>query len=128
MINGLIARPGRVAGMAQCVVASRVVFEATAVGDHSVTSAICAMRMKERRSSAWALIRLDGTGGCDGVSQPVARARTLSTAPLNLSWSPTVGPFEVYCHIVYDDQPAGSVPAVDAYRAIHNGLVAAKPA
>ncbi|GHD40731.1 hypothetical protein GCM10010335_41910 [Streptomyces galbus] len=32
--------------------------------------------------------------------QPFARAWTRSRAPLNLSWSPTVGPVEVYCHIV----------------------------
>lgn len=32
--------------------------------------------------------------------QPVASALTRSRAPLNLSWSPTVGPDDVYCQIV----------------------------
>jgi hypothetical protein len=59
--------------------------------------------------------------------QPFTRARNRSMAPLKRSWSPTVLPDEVYCHIVYSDQPAGRVPAVEAYRAIHNGLVLPKP-
>ncbi len=39
-------------------------------------------------------------GTRDVRRQPSARACTRSSAPLNLSWSPTVGPEEVYCHIV----------------------------
>lgn len=41
-----------------------------------------------------------GEGGADAAGQPFARACTRSKAPLNLSWSPTVGPVEVYCQIV----------------------------
>src|SRR5690606_11306175 len=63
-----------------------------------------------------------------GAGQPRAKVRTRSTVPLKRSWSPTVGPVEVYCHIVYVPQPAGSSPTVEAYRAIHSGVLAAKPA
>ncbi len=43
-----------------------------------------------------------------------AKSRRVSWEPLKRSWSPTVMPLEVYCHIVYDDQPAGSGPTVEA--------------
>ncbi len=43
---------------------------------------------------------------------PAAKIRTPSRVPLKRSWSPTVGPVEVYCHIVYVVQPAGSSPTV----------------
>ncbi len=42
----------------------------------------------------------DGRPHTDSRGQPLASACTRSSAPLNLSWSPTVGPEDVYCHIV----------------------------
>ncbi|GED90098.1 hypothetical protein TNCT6_71830 [Streptomyces sp. 6-11-2] len=54
------------------------------------------------REGPWA--REGGPGAftlrAPGPYQPLASAFTRSSAPLNLSWSPTVGPDEVYCHSV----------------------------
>lgn len=41
--------------------------------------------------------------------QPLASACTRSRAPLKRLWSPTVGPVEVYCHIVWKPQPHGQL-------------------
>jgi hypothetical protein len=54
-------------------------------------------------------------------------SRNTSGEPLNRSWSPTVSPDDVYCHIVYADHPAGNAPTDEAYRATHNGFVEPKP-
>jgi hypothetical protein len=46
--------------------------------------------------------------------QPLARAFSPARLPLNLLWSPTTGPEDVYCQMVWVFQPAGSAPGVDA--------------
>lgn len=42
----------------------------------------------------------EGHGRVAWPDQPLASATRRSYAPLNLLWPPTIGPDEVYCHIV----------------------------